>query len=33
LQGTGYDIISVNKPDFKKSDVPCIILEEWAKQQ
>ena len=26
-------IITRNKPDFKKSDVPCISLEEWAKQQ
>ena len=26
-------IITRNKPDFKKSDVPCISLEEWVKQQ
>ncbi len=26
-------IITRNKPDFKNSDVPCISLEEWAKQQ
>ncbi len=26
-------IITRNKPDFKTSDVPCISLEEWAKQQ
>jgi len=26
-------IITRNKPDFKKSYVPCISLEEWVKQQ
>ena len=26
-------IITRNKPDFKNSDVPCISLEEWVKQQ
>ncbi len=26
-------IITRNKPDFDKSDVPCISLEEWVKQQ
>jgi len=26
-------IITRNKPDFKKCEVPCIRLEEWVKQQ
>ena len=26
-------IITRNKTDFKNSDVPCISLEEWVKQQ
>jgi len=26
-------IITRNKADFKNSDVPCISLEEWTKQQ
>lgn len=26
-------IITRNKSDFKNSDVPCISLEEWVKQQ
>jgi len=26
-------IITRNKADFKNSDVPCISLEDWAKQQ